>query len=321
MKLDVDPQSPVPLYHQIAEAIRAAIVAGELAPGDALDPMRRAAERWGVHVHTIRHAYAALAREGLVELRRGPGGTRVIGAPDSPSTPTVDTLQGFLEEIEGQAARRFGLSPTGLLAVFEQRLRRNLGERPVVYVVECSEWQCESHAREIEARFAVEAVPWPLQRGEPPEGVVVSTYFHYNDIRRQWPRRLEAVRFVTIYPDPTLRETLADAPQVVVCERDPDTAETVASDLLALFPADGPSPEIHTRVLAGESPRLPDDDGPPIFFAPRVWAELDPNLRQHPRAHELRYVFDPAELAAVGQTASWSTTKEPRGVHRGSSSA
>ena len=68
MKLKVDPESPVPLYHQIAEGLRAAIEAGALAPGDALDPMRQAAETWGVNIHTVRHAYAALAREGLIEV-------------------------------------------------------------------------------------------------------------------------------------------------------------------------------------------------------------------------------------------------------------
>jgi len=71
MDLEIDPQSPVPLYHQIAEALRVSIEAGTLAPGDALQPMREAAERWGVAIHTVRHAYAALAREGLVKPAEG----------------------------------------------------------------------------------------------------------------------------------------------------------------------------------------------------------------------------------------------------------
>ena len=71
MNIKVHGESPVPLYHQIAEALRASIEAGKLNPGDALQPMRQAAERWGVNIHTVRHAYAALAREGLVERSRG----------------------------------------------------------------------------------------------------------------------------------------------------------------------------------------------------------------------------------------------------------
>ena len=41
----IDPESPVPLYHQIAQAIRAQMERAELRPGDALEPMRQAAER------------------------------------------------------------------------------------------------------------------------------------------------------------------------------------------------------------------------------------------------------------------------------------
>jgi len=72
----IDPDSPVPLYHQIAEQIRASIEAGELAPGDILEPLRKAAETWNVNLHTIRHANAALARTGLVESGRGRRGSQ-----------------------------------------------------------------------------------------------------------------------------------------------------------------------------------------------------------------------------------------------------
>ena len=89
----IDPASPVPLYHQIAESIRSRIAAGSLESGDALEPMRQAAERWGVNLHTVRHAYAALARDGLVETSRGARGTRVIAPPRSVRAPTEGDLE------------------------------------------------------------------------------------------------------------------------------------------------------------------------------------------------------------------------------------
>ena len=54
--MTIDPKSPVPLYYQIAQAIRAQIEAGSIAPGDVLEPLRKAAESWGVNLHTVRHA-------------------------------------------------------------------------------------------------------------------------------------------------------------------------------------------------------------------------------------------------------------------------
>lgn len=311
----IDPESPVPLYHQIAEALRSAIEAGELAPGEALEPMRRAAEAWGVHLHTVRHAYAALARDGLVELRRGPGGTRVLGAEqraaslEATETGSDEDLGGFLDRVEEEALERHGLTVAELAAEFAGRSTARPAKPPRVYVVECSDWQCRCHVREIESRYRVDARIWPLhRRSEPPAGTVVSTYFHYNDIRRLWPQRLRDVRFITIYPDPALSEQLAGARRLVVFERDPTTAEAVVADLTALFAEESAEPlEVETRVLTDVDRDVLGAGGEmPALFAPRVWAELPPEVKRDPRTLELRYVLDPTELAQTARELGWA---------------
>ena len=307
MSIKVDGESPVPLYHQIAEALRASIEAGKLNPGDALQPMRQAAEKWGVNIHTVRHAYAALAREGLVERSRGPRGTRVLDS-GTKATPRAGEVDAFLDRIRREASERFGLAPGELAAALTAGIPTPEPERPTVHIVECSEWQCLSHAAEIASRFRVEAFPWPLDRGtEPPEGPVISTYFHYNDVRRMWPRRLGQVHFLTIYPDPALRQRLSDARRVIVCERDESTAEAVAADLAALFGER--AVRIDRRVLddPGKVP-LRSRSGPPVLFSPRVWALLPEKVRSHPRALELRYVFDDEELRAMASALRWEPT-------------
>lgn len=70
----------LPLYLQIAEALRRRIAAGELAPGDRLPPVRELAREWGCTPGTVGRAYAELRREGLVVGHRG-GGTRVAPSP------------------------------------------------------------------------------------------------------------------------------------------------------------------------------------------------------------------------------------------------
>jgi molybdate-binding protein/DNA-binding transcriptional regulator YhcF (GntR family) len=65
-----------PLYLQIAESIRQEIAYGSLGAGDHLPSVRAMAERWQCTVGTVQHAYAELAREGLVTSRPGQG-TRV----------------------------------------------------------------------------------------------------------------------------------------------------------------------------------------------------------------------------------------------------
>ncbi len=78
----LDARSPVPLYDQIAARLRAAIVAGELAPGAALPSVRQLAARLRVNPATVVQAYRALEAEGFVELRQG-AGTFVSAVPES----------------------------------------------------------------------------------------------------------------------------------------------------------------------------------------------------------------------------------------------
>ena len=308
MKLKVDPESPVPLYHQIAEGVRSAIEMGALAPGDALEPMRQAAKAWGVNIHTVRHAYAALAREGLIERNRGPRGTRVLGSSKTRWDSRRD-LDAFLARVLLEASQRFGLSPEALATSLTGRQSDPRPKLPTVHVVECSEWQCRTHAGEVEARFQVNALPWTLDReAEPPDGPVISTYFHYNDIRRMWPRRLGQVHFITIFPDPALRRRLAEVRRVIVCERDASTAAAVAADLAALF--GDREVEIKSRLVSGDpAEALDSNDGPPVLFAPRMWAALREEARTHPLALELRYVLDESELREMGRALGWEPVK------------
>jgi len=300
--MTIDPKSPVPLYYQIAQAIRAQIEAGSIAPGDVLEPLRKAADTWGVNLHTVRHAYAALAREGLIERSRGARGTRVLARPTTRSVQPG--LDDFLAQVVQKADVLFGLSPSELATAIATHLETEPSQ-PVVYVVECSEWQCASHARELMAAWNVEARIWPLSQDEaPPDGVVVSTYFHYNDIRCQWPHRLEAVRFITIRPDSSLKSTFYSKDErVLVCERDEATARAVTADLVALF---GETPIRFEPVVEEPAVLLAQDEDVPVLFPPRVWADMAEPLRMHPRAIELRYVFEPTELEALGETMLWN---------------
>ena len=69
----IDPRSPTPLYAQIAERLRVAIAAGELAPGDPLPSVRQLAARLRVNPATAVQAYRELESAGFVELRQGAG--------------------------------------------------------------------------------------------------------------------------------------------------------------------------------------------------------------------------------------------------------
>ena len=300
--MTIDPNSPVPLFHQIAEAIRARIASGELGPGEALEPLREAAERWGVNLHTVRHAYTALAREGLVETR-GTRGTRVKSLPK----PAPESRDAFLRRFAREARERHGLSAAELAAAVGRLEDLPVGE--TVWVVECSAQQCEGHVAELRERFDVDAREWSLERGaEPPAGTVVSTYFHYNDVRRLWPHRLRQVRFLTISPDPALAERverIGGVRRVLVCERDAATAENIAADVSTVLPADRVAIEPWVIERAGEALARCDEETVALF-APRVWAGLEQEDKRNPRALQARYVMDALELDELGRSLGWA---------------
>lgn len=80
MLIRIDPGSALPLFVQVAAAVRAEVVAGRLSPGDRLPPARDVATALEINVHTVLHAYQDLRDEGLIELRRGRGATVTAAA-------------------------------------------------------------------------------------------------------------------------------------------------------------------------------------------------------------------------------------------------
>lgn len=73
----LDRASPVPLYHQLAQAIETAIETGTLRPGDRLENELSLTERLGLARPTARQAIQELVRKGMLVRRRGLG-TQVV---------------------------------------------------------------------------------------------------------------------------------------------------------------------------------------------------------------------------------------------------
>jgi GntR family transcriptional regulator len=71
--LQIDPRSGVPIYRQVMDQIRRLIMAGQLAEGERLEPVKNLSARLNVNPMTVSKAYGFLVEEGIVERRRGLG--------------------------------------------------------------------------------------------------------------------------------------------------------------------------------------------------------------------------------------------------------
>lgn len=74
------PSAKTPLWRAICAALSGEISEGIHATGDKLPTEAALARRFGVNRHTVRHALAEMAAQGLVAPRRG-AGVFVTGAP------------------------------------------------------------------------------------------------------------------------------------------------------------------------------------------------------------------------------------------------
>jgi DNA-binding transcriptional regulator YhcF (GntR family) len=300
MKLSLDSASSVPLFHQLAEALRFRIAVGALPDGERLPGVREAAALWRVHFHTVRRAYRTLSGEGLLHM--GPGKPTTVTC--RPTKPVGEDLCAFLSGILREGRERFGLSPSELGRRLDAMNTLAEPSRPV-HMVECSEEQARDHALEINVRWGIEVKPWVLDNpGEPPPGLIVATFFHFQELRNRWPRRQGHIHFVAIQPDPCLPEQVCTRlgrkpSRVLLWEQDETMAENVAADLRSVF-----QPcriIVEPRVMReGRSPMRGLGAKEACLFAPRVWGRLPSKARAHPRAFEATYKIRHGDLEGLG---------------------
>ena len=73
MLVNLDPRDGRPLYLQIMDDVRRAIVVGALRAEDPLPSVRELASELLVNPRTVSQAYQELEREGVIYVRRGQG--------------------------------------------------------------------------------------------------------------------------------------------------------------------------------------------------------------------------------------------------------
>lgn len=69
----LNPESPIPLYHQLADLLMAEIDSGQYKKGDMLPSEIRIAKGYGIGRPTVRQAMSVLLKKGLIERKRGAG--------------------------------------------------------------------------------------------------------------------------------------------------------------------------------------------------------------------------------------------------------
>src|SRR5258708_7521704 len=100
-RVNIDPDSPLPLYAQVESILATGIADGTFPPGTRLPNEDELVSRYGVSRTTIRQTIQNLVRRGLVEIRRGKG-TFVL---QPKITQELTELSGFVEDMQSLGRR------------------------------------------------------------------------------------------------------------------------------------------------------------------------------------------------------------------------
>lgn len=112
---------PLPLYAQLAEALRRRLGEGVWKPGDCIPSQGELAASFAVARVTVRQAVALLEKEGLLESRRGRG-TFVLATPQGGRRLSVQTnLRSLVDMLRGDEPQLLNLTEGAALPRLSER--------------------------------------------------------------------------------------------------------------------------------------------------------------------------------------------------------
>jgi GntR family transcriptional regulator len=124
----IDVADARPIYVQIVDEVRRAVVVGALKPNDPIPSVRQLAGELGVNPNTVKQAYQELERLGVTYVERG-NGTYVAGGR-ALREDRASLAAGVAERALRDATRN-GLTIEELIDALERVARRNArGRKP-----------------------------------------------------------------------------------------------------------------------------------------------------------------------------------------------
>ncbi|MFT5484122.1 MAG: GntR family transcriptional regulator [Halieaceae bacterium] len=117
MEISIDTEEPMPLFSQLVEQIKEAVLTEQIQPGDALPSIRQLANDLALNNKTVAKAYRLLERDSVIQMR-GYRGTFVH--PQARDNCTVDLNEGLVSTLTEviQTLRSNGITDSEIRIAF-----------------------------------------------------------------------------------------------------------------------------------------------------------------------------------------------------------
>jgi len=118
LKIIISNSSPDPIYEQVSKQIKAQIISGDLAEGDALPSIRKLAMELQISVITTKRAYEELEKEGFIDTVSGKGCFVAMQNKELLREKKMKTVEDLLSDAVFEA-KKLGINLKELRAMLE----------------------------------------------------------------------------------------------------------------------------------------------------------------------------------------------------------
>lgn len=126
--MKIDPDSGTPIYLQIIDELKTAVLSGRYRDGDRVLPVRELAVQLRVNPNTVAKAYRLMQDEGLLVSR--PGGGTFIAVPEAFSLrrEREEAIAAQLGRLVAKA-KAFDIRPERLRELLDDAWKRPAGDQ------------------------------------------------------------------------------------------------------------------------------------------------------------------------------------------------
>ena len=126
--MKIDPDSGTPIYLQIIDELKTAVLSGRYRDGDRVLPVRELAVQLRVNPNTVAKAYRLMQDEGLLVSR--PGGGTFIAVPEAFSLrrDREEAIAAQLGRLVAKA-KAFDIGPEWLRELLDDAWKRPAGDQ------------------------------------------------------------------------------------------------------------------------------------------------------------------------------------------------